>query len=185
MKGMARPEVPTRERIISAANALFYNDGIRGVSVDAVAEKAGLHEPVAIGEESAVDLGEWKVLPVAIEQHGLARRSGKSDHGVAERDGVIGVAARIERCDEAVEIDFLGVEQRTVHVEQDGIDIPLRSHVAPARCPASLRRQSGQRQSLLSVGIGRRNISSEHQHAPDRLQLNSAPHPVQARRRTG
>ena len=42
MKGMARPEVPTRERIISAANALFYNDGIRGVSVDAVAEKAGV-----------------------------------------------------------------------------------------------------------------------------------------------
>jgi AcrR family transcriptional regulator len=39
---MARSEVPTRDRIISAANALFYNDGIRGVSVDAVAEKAGV-----------------------------------------------------------------------------------------------------------------------------------------------
>ena len=39
---MARPAVPTSERIISAANALFYNDGIRGVSVDAVAEKAGV-----------------------------------------------------------------------------------------------------------------------------------------------
>jgi AcrR family transcriptional regulator len=39
---MARTAVPTRERIISAANALFYNDGIRGVSVDAVAEKAGV-----------------------------------------------------------------------------------------------------------------------------------------------
>jgi AcrR family transcriptional regulator len=39
---MARSAVPTRERIISAANALFYNDGIRGVSVDAVAEKAGV-----------------------------------------------------------------------------------------------------------------------------------------------
>ncbi|NOJ42306.1 TetR/AcrR family transcriptional regulator [Bradyrhizobium australiense] len=39
---MARPDIPTRERIISAANALFYNDGIRGVSVDAVAEKAGV-----------------------------------------------------------------------------------------------------------------------------------------------
>jgi AcrR family transcriptional regulator len=39
---MARSETPTRERIISAANALFYNDGIRGVSVDAVAAKAGV-----------------------------------------------------------------------------------------------------------------------------------------------
>ena len=39
---MARTTIPTRERIISAANALFYNDGIRGVSVDAVAEKAGV-----------------------------------------------------------------------------------------------------------------------------------------------
>jgi AcrR family transcriptional regulator len=32
----------TRERIISAASKLFYSDGIRAVSVDAVAEKAGL-----------------------------------------------------------------------------------------------------------------------------------------------
>lgn len=39
---MARSGIPTRERIISAANTLFYNDGIRGVSVDAVAEKAGV-----------------------------------------------------------------------------------------------------------------------------------------------
>ena len=39
---MARSAVPTRERIISAANALFYNDGIRGVGVDAVAAKAGV-----------------------------------------------------------------------------------------------------------------------------------------------
>jgi AcrR family transcriptional regulator len=39
---MARSGTATRERIISAASALFYNDGIRGVSVDAVAAKAGL-----------------------------------------------------------------------------------------------------------------------------------------------
>src|SRR6195952_4659990 len=39
---MARSEIPTRERIVSAANALFYADGIRGVSVDAVAAKAGV-----------------------------------------------------------------------------------------------------------------------------------------------
>ncbi len=32
----------TRERIISAASRLFYSEGIRGVGVDAVAEKAGL-----------------------------------------------------------------------------------------------------------------------------------------------
>jgi AcrR family transcriptional regulator len=39
---MARPQNPTRERIISAASALFYNQGIRAVSVDAVAARAGL-----------------------------------------------------------------------------------------------------------------------------------------------
>ena len=39
---MAKSEIPTRERIVSAASALFYNDGIRGVSVDAVAAKAGV-----------------------------------------------------------------------------------------------------------------------------------------------
>jgi AcrR family transcriptional regulator len=39
---MARSGIPTRERIISAANAMFYSDGIRGVSVDAVAAKAGV-----------------------------------------------------------------------------------------------------------------------------------------------
>jgi AcrR family transcriptional regulator len=39
---MARSAVPTRERIISAASALFYNDGIHSVSVDAVAGKAGV-----------------------------------------------------------------------------------------------------------------------------------------------
>ena len=39
---MAKSEIPTRDRIISAANTLFYADGIRGVSVDAVAAKAGV-----------------------------------------------------------------------------------------------------------------------------------------------
>ncbi len=32
----------TRDRILSAANKLFYRDGIRGVSVDAVAAQAGV-----------------------------------------------------------------------------------------------------------------------------------------------
>jgi len=39
---MAGTSNPTRERIISAASKLFYSEGIRAVSVDAVAEKAGL-----------------------------------------------------------------------------------------------------------------------------------------------
>lgn len=38
--GMTRSAIPTRDRIISAASTLFYDDGIRGV--DAVAAKAGL-----------------------------------------------------------------------------------------------------------------------------------------------
>jgi len=65
--------------------------------------------------------------------------------------------------------------------------MPSSGHVAPAPmpCSASLRKQSGHRQSLPSVGIGRRNASSEHQHGPDKLQLNSVPHLAQARRREG
>ncbi|WP_269933532.1 TetR/AcrR family transcriptional regulator [Aminobacter sp. HY435] len=39
---MKTPEKPTRERIVEAASKLFYGEGIRAVSVDAVAEKAGL-----------------------------------------------------------------------------------------------------------------------------------------------
>jgi AcrR family transcriptional regulator len=39
---MARSSDTTRERIISAASKLFYDQGIRAVSVDAVAERAGL-----------------------------------------------------------------------------------------------------------------------------------------------
>lgn len=39
---MGRSSDPTRDRIISAASNLFYADGIRAVSVDAVADKAGL-----------------------------------------------------------------------------------------------------------------------------------------------
>ncbi len=39
---MARSADTTRERIISAASKLFYDQGIRAVSVDAVAARAGL-----------------------------------------------------------------------------------------------------------------------------------------------
>ena len=39
---MARNSVPTRERIIAAASKLFYGEGIGRVSMDAVAEKAGV-----------------------------------------------------------------------------------------------------------------------------------------------
>lgn len=39
---MPRNAKQTRDRILDAANRLFYDEGIRSVSVDAVAEKAGL-----------------------------------------------------------------------------------------------------------------------------------------------
>jgi len=39
---MPRNAEDTRERIVAAAIALFYGEGIRSVSVDAVAEKAGV-----------------------------------------------------------------------------------------------------------------------------------------------
>lgn len=35
-------EEPTRSRIVAAADALFYADGLRSVSVDAIAERAGV-----------------------------------------------------------------------------------------------------------------------------------------------
>jgi hypothetical protein len=43
---------------------------------------------------------------------------------MAERNDIVGKTARIQRRDQAVEIDLLGVEQRSVHVEQDGADFP-------------------------------------------------------------
>ena len=39
---MPASSTPTRERIITAANKLFYGEGIGGVSMDAVAAKAGV-----------------------------------------------------------------------------------------------------------------------------------------------
>ncbi|MFT4185017.1 MAG: TetR/AcrR family transcriptional regulator [Rhizobium sp.] len=39
---MSDPIPPTRERILTAAGKLFYGEGIRAVSMDAVAEKAGV-----------------------------------------------------------------------------------------------------------------------------------------------
>jgi len=33
---------PTKDRILDAANRLFYDEGIRAVSIDAIAEKAGI-----------------------------------------------------------------------------------------------------------------------------------------------
>lgn len=39
---MPRDPGPTRNRILDAANRLFYAEGIRAVSVDAVAERAGV-----------------------------------------------------------------------------------------------------------------------------------------------
>ncbi|HLG80481.1 MAG TPA: helix-turn-helix domain-containing protein [Bradyrhizobium sp.] len=39
---MSRAAEPTRDRIVKAAARLFYEEGIRAVSVDAVAEKAGV-----------------------------------------------------------------------------------------------------------------------------------------------
>jgi AcrR family transcriptional regulator len=39
---MASTEPSTRDRIVTAASKLFYSEGIRSVSVDAIAEKAGV-----------------------------------------------------------------------------------------------------------------------------------------------
>src|SRR5271169_2355676 len=42
MRDMTSSAISTRDRIVSAASKLFYSEGIRGVSVDAVAAKAGV-----------------------------------------------------------------------------------------------------------------------------------------------
>lgn len=39
---MAQAGKPTRDRILDAANRLFYGEGIRATSVDAIADKAGV-----------------------------------------------------------------------------------------------------------------------------------------------
>jgi len=49
--------------------------------------------------------------------------------------------------------------------------------------PAAARKQSRHRQSSPSIGIGRRAVSSAHQHGPARLQVNSVPQREQRRRR--
>jgi hypothetical protein len=53
----------------------------------------------------------------------------------------------------------------------------------PAASAAALRRQSRHRQSSPSTGIGRRAVSSAHQHGPGMPQLKAAPHREQASRR--
>ena len=164
----------------SAAASPSSSSSVPGLS----GRPAAIHL-VAIGEEGAVDFGERKVFAIAIEQHGLAGRPGKADHGVAERLGIIGIAAGVERRDEAVEIDLFGVEQRAVHVEQDGADVPFRCHVALARgavpraCAGNPGRGNRCRPSASACGTPR----PMHQHGPDRLQPNSVPQPAQARRR--
>jgi hypothetical protein len=57
------------------------------------------------------------------------------------------------------------------------------AHSAKFAFVAALRRQSRHRQSSPPTGIGRRLVSSAHQHGPARLQMNSVPHRQQARRR--
>lgn len=42
IRGMPRNSEPTRARILKAASSLYYGEGIRSVSVDAVADKAGV-----------------------------------------------------------------------------------------------------------------------------------------------
>jgi hypothetical protein len=138
-----------------------------------------------MNEERLIDPGHWKCRAMALEQHRLANRPGQADHGMTECDGVLTIVECSQRSDEAVEIDLLGVEQRAVHVEQDGVDGPSPAHLALtlACCSANFRKHAGHRQSPPSVGIGRRKLSSEHQQGPPSVHENSVPQVAQARRR--
>jgi len=48
---------------------------------------------------------------------------------------------------------------------------------------SAIFKHSRHRQSSQSIGIGRRTVSSAHQHGPAGLQMNSVPQRGQARRR--
>ncbi len=50
------PEKSTRNRILDAANRLFYDEGIRAISVDAIAEKAGITKKTLYYHFSSKDL---------------------------------------------------------------------------------------------------------------------------------
>jgi hypothetical protein len=63
------------------------------------------------------------------------------------------------------------------------VETPRPYSTASSFAAAAFRRQSRHRQSSPSTGIGRRLVSSAHQHGPARLQVNSVPHQEQARRR--
>ena len=92
--------------------------------------QSGLKNCPAIGLECPIDLGKREIRAIALRQHRLAFRPGQADHGMAQRNDVVGEAERTQRRDQAVEIDLFGVEQRSVHVEQDGADVPSRCHEA-------------------------------------------------------
>jgi len=66
IRRMPRPSEPTRERIIQAASALFYNEGIRRVSVDEVAAKAGLTKRRCIITSGARTISSPPISPRAI-----------------------------------------------------------------------------------------------------------------------
>src|SRR5205823_4814814 len=95
--------------------------------------QAGLETSIPIGDEGLVDVSERKIAAVTFNQHGLALRSRQTNHGVTERRDVIDKTECREARDETVEVNFFGVEQRAVHVEQDGTEVPFAGHDAAAR----------------------------------------------------
>ena len=60
---MTVPKKPAREKIVDAASRLFYGEGIRAVSVDAIAEKAGVTKNTLYYHfKSKDDLGLSRIL---------------------------------------------------------------------------------------------------------------------------
>ena len=68
---MAKPETPTRERLLEAAYDLFYREGFARVGVDAIAEAAGLTKRTLYYHFESKDALFAEVLE---HQHGLALR---------------------------------------------------------------------------------------------------------------
>jgi hypothetical protein len=71
-----------------------------------------------------------KILSKPIAEHGFTLRSGKADHRVAKRNDVVRIAQRVHGREQALEIDSLGIEQRSVHIEKERPYVPVVAHDA-------------------------------------------------------
>ena len=161
---MARSGIPTRERIISAASALFYNDGIRGVSVDAVAAKAGVTKRTLYYHFRSKDDLVAAYL-AARDQPNLALFK----QWFAETDD--GLPAQVERI-------FRNLARSARHPEVERLRVP--AHIGRTRQHARPSRDEDRRRPQEEVrGVAARNLCG----GGDRAGVATRPADIAAARR--